>query len=177
MKKTTKMIYLSLLVSIGLALSVIETGIPLPIPLPGARLGLSNTVILVTLIIFGFKEAFTVGILKSILLVLVTGSVSSFLYSISGSILSSITMYIVYKYLSKVFSLVGTSVFGSVAHNVAQVSVAAFMMSNVMVYSYLPLLLIIGLFSGCFVGISSDFISTHLKKTLKYTIGVNKWKI
>ena len=174
MKNTNKMIFLSLLVAIGLALSVLESFIPLPIIIPGARLGLSNIVILVTLIIFGFKEAFTVGILKSILLVLVTGSVSSFLYSISGAILSSIAMYLVYRYLSKIFSLIGTSVFGSIAHNVAQVSVAAFMMSNVRIYSYLPLLLLIGLFSGCFVGISSDFISTHLKKTLKHTMGINQ---
>ncbi|NMR96445.1 heptaprenyl diphosphate synthase, partial [Vibrio parahaemolyticus] len=41
MRKTNKLIFISLLVSVGLALSVLESSIPLPIPIPGAKLGLS----------------------------------------------------------------------------------------------------------------------------------------
>lgn len=93
MKKTNKMIFISLLVSVGLALSVIESAIPLPISMPGARLGLSNMVVLVTLIVFGFKDGIKVGMLKSTVLMLVTGSISSFIYSISGAMLSCMMMY------------------------------------------------------------------------------------
>lgn len=56
MKKLNKMIFLSILVSIGLALSVLESAIPLPIAVPGARLGLSNMVVLVTIIILDSKK-------------------------------------------------------------------------------------------------------------------------
>lgn len=168
MKRTNKIIFLSLLVSIGLALSVLESAIPLPIIVPGAKLGLSNMVILVTLVIFGFKEALVVGILKSIVLVLVTGSISSFFYSLSGSIFSCIAMFIVYKYLMNIFSLVGVSIFGAVAHNVAQVSVATIMMNNLRIYSYLPILLLTSLFTGYFVGYSSIYISKNLKNKIKY---------
>lgn len=167
MNKLKKMIFLSLLVSIGLALSVLESAIPIPIPVPGARLGLSNMVILVTLVIFGFKEALTVGVLKSIVLVLVTGSVSSLFYSLSGSILSCIVMYIVYRYFSKFFSLIGVSILGAVAHNFAQVSVAVIMMSNLKIYSYLPVLLLMSLFTGYFVGLSSIYISNNLEKNIE----------
>ncbi len=38
MRKTNKMIFISLLVSVGLALSVIESAIPLPIAMPGSRI-------------------------------------------------------------------------------------------------------------------------------------------
>lgn len=171
MKRLNKIIYLSLLVSMGLALSVLESAIPLPITIPGAKLGLSNMVILVTLVIFGFKEAFVVGILKSIVLVLITGSISSLIYSLSGSILSCIIMFIVYKYFSRVFSLIGVSIFGAVAHNFAQVSVAAAMMYNIRIYSYLPILLLTSLFTGYFVGLSSTYISKNLKKNLKSHFG------
>lgn len=171
MKRLNKIIYLSLLVSMGLALSVLESAIPLPITIPGAKLGLSNMVILVTLVIFGFKEAFVVGILKSIVLVLITGSISSLIYSLSGSILSCITMFIVYKYFSRIFSLIGVSIFGAVAHNFAQVSVAAAMMYNIRIYSYLPILLLTSLFTGYFVGLSSIYISKNLKKSLKSHFG------
>lgn len=164
MKKLNKMIFLSLLVSIGLAVSVIESSIPLPIPIPGARLGLSNIVILVSLVIFGFKDAFTVSVLKSIILMLVTGSISSFAYSISGAILSTIVMFIAYKYFSNIFSLIGVSILGAVAHNTGQVAVATVIMSNVKIFFYLPILLLMSLFTGYFVGISSNFISTNLGK-------------
>lgn len=172
MKRLNKIIFLSLLVSIGLALSVLESAIPLPITVPGAKLGLSNMVILVTLVIFGFKEALVVGILKSIVLVLITGSISSFLYSISGAILSCITMFIVYRYLSKFFSLIGVSILGAVSHNFAQVSVASLMMYNARIFSYLPILLIMSLFTGYFVGLASTYISKNLRNNFKsYFIG------
>lgn len=163
MKRIQKLIFISLLVSIGLALSVLESAIPLPIIAPGAKLGLSNMVILVTLVVFGFREALAVGILKSLLLVLITGSVSSLAYSLSGSILSCIAMAIIYKYFSMIFSLIGVSILGAVAHNFAQVSVAAVMMSNARIYSYLPILLITSLFTGYFVGLSSIYISRNLQ--------------
>lgn len=166
MIRLKKMIFLSLLVSIGLALSVLESAIPLPITVPGAKLGLSNMVILVTLVLFGFKESLVVGILKSVVLVLITG-ISSFLYSFSGAILSCIAMFIVYKYFSKIFSLIGVSIFGAVAHNFAQVSVASLMMYNARIYSYLPILLLTSLFTGYFVGLGSIYISRNLKKFLK----------
>lgn len=172
MKRLNKIIFLSLLVSIGLALSILESAIPLPITVPGAKLGLSNMVILVTLVIFGFKEALVVGILKSIVLVLVTGSISSFLYSISGAIFSCITMFIVYRYCSRFFSLIGVSIFGAVSHNFAQVSVASLMMYNARIYSYLPILLLMSLFTGYFVGLASIYISKNLQKSFKsYFIG------
>ncbi len=167
MKKLNKIIFLSLLVSLGLALSLIEQAIPLPIAFPGARLGLSNLVILITLTIFGFKEALVVNILKSMVLVLVTGSVSSLMYSIIGGILACIFMHIGYKYFSKVFSLIGVSVLGAVGHNIGQVSVAVFIMNNIRIYTYLPLLLLLGIFTGYFVGLSAIYITKNLERNLK----------
>ncbi len=58
-------------------MSLIESMMPIPFIAPGAKLGLSNIVILITLVVFGFKEALIVGMLKSFVFTLVTGSVSS----------------------------------------------------------------------------------------------------
>lgn len=170
MKRANKMIFVSLLVAIALALSVLESTIPLPIAIPGARLGLANIVILVSLVIFGFKEALVISVLKSILLILVTGNVSSFFYSISGAILASITMYLVYKYMSSIFSLIGVSICGAVAHNIGQVAMASFILSNIRLFSYLPILLILSLFTGYFVGLSSIYIVKNLEKNIRLFI-------
>ena len=164
MKGIKKLIFLSLLVSIGLALSIIESMMPVPFIAPGAKLGLSNMVILITLVIFGFKEALTVGILKSIIFTLATGSISSLFYSLSGSILSCLIMYIIYSKFSEIFSLIGVSIFGAVAHNTAQVLVASLMMNNFKIFSYLPILLLTSLFTGYFVGLASIYITKNLKK-------------
>ncbi|MBC8588847.1 Gx transporter family protein [Paratissierella segnis] len=167
MKRLNKMIFISLLVAIGLALSVLESAIPLPIAIPGAKLGLSNMVILVTLVVFGFKDGIIVSMLKSVLLMLITGSVSSFIYSISGAIFSCIVMFIAYKYLSNVFSLIGVSILGALAHNTAQVSVASFMLHNLKIYAYLPFLMLVSLFTGYFVGLASIYIVKNLKTNYK----------
>ncbi|MBC7088396.1 MAG: Gx transporter family protein [Tissierellales bacterium] len=163
MRKTNKLIFISLLVSVGLALSVLESSIPLPIPIPGAKLGLSNIVILVTLVVFGFKEGLLVAVLKSVLLMLITGSVTSFLYSLTGAVLSCIAMYITYRYFTKIFSLIGTSVIGAAFHNFGQVTVAAIILNNVMIYTYLPFLLLMSLFSGFFVGLASHYVVKNLR--------------
>jgi len=165
MKRLNKMIFISLLVAIGLALSVLESAIPIAIP--GAKLGLSNMVILVTLVVFGFKDGIIVSMLKSVLLMLITGSVSSFIYSISGAIFSCIVMFIAYKYLSNVFSLIGVSILGALAHNTAQVSVASFMLHNLKIYAYLPFLMLVSLFTGYFVGLASIYIVKNLKTNYK----------
>lgn len=162
-----KMVFLSILVAIGLGLSVIESMIPLPIMIPGARLGLSNVVVLVTLVVFGLKEGIVVSLLKSIVLMLVTGSVSSFIYSISGALLSSVAMSLSYKYFSNVFSLIGISIIGALFHSFGQISVASFMMNNMRIYTYLPFLMLTSLFTGYFVGISSTYIVGNLKSNFK----------
>lgn len=167
MKGIKKMIFLSLLVSLGLALSIIESMMPIPFIAPGAKLGLSNIVILITMVLFGFKEALIVGVLKSFTFTLATGSVSSLFYSLSGSILSLFTMYLVYTKFPKIFSLIGVSIFGAIAHNLAQILVASFMMKNFRIFSYYPILLLTSLFAGYFVGLASIYIVKNLKEHLK----------
>lgn len=163
MRKLNKTIFLSVLVAVGLSLSILESAIPLPIAFPGAKLGLSNMVVLVTLIVFGFKDGITVSILKSIVLMLATGSVSSFIYSFSGAIFSCIIMYLGYSFFSNIFSTIGISILGALAHNFAQVTVAAIIMNNLKIYTYLPFLMLVSLFSGYFVGLASSFIIRNLK--------------
>lgn len=165
MEGMRKLIFLSLLVSVGLGLSIIESMIPLPFIAPGAKLGLSNMVILITLVVFDIKSALTVGTLKSITFTLVTGSVTSLFYSLSGAILSCLVMYMVYKYFSNIFSLIGISIFGAMVHNFAQVLVASLMMNNFRIFSYLPILQLTGLFTGYFVGLSSKYAVNNLKKS------------
>ena len=69
--------------------------------------------------------------------------------------------------MSKIFSLIGVSIIGAVSHNFAQVSVASFVMNNFRIFSYLPFLMLIGLFTGYFVGLASIYIVKNLKKNFR----------
>ncbi|MDU1583688.1 MAG: Gx transporter family protein, partial [Peptoniphilus harei] len=62
MRNNRKLIYLSLLSALGIVLGLFESVIPLPVAIPGARLGLSNIVVLVTIVAIGYKEGFFVSI-------------------------------------------------------------------------------------------------------------------
>lgn len=167
MKKTNlkKTIFLAMLTAIGVAIGFVENSIPLPIPLPGARLGLSNIVILTTLVYVGKKEGLVVALLKSLLLMLVTGHVSSFFYSFTGGLLASLAM-IGALALLKGASLIGISLIGSAFHNLGQVLVASLMVQNIRIFYYLPLLLVLGVFTGAFVGYASGLLIEHLEKIL-----------
>lgn len=158
MKKNRKLIYLSLLSAIGIVLGLFESVIPIPVAIPGARLGLSNIVVLVTIVTIGYKEGFFVSIFKTIILGIVTGAVSSFFFSIGGAILSSISMILAHKFLRKYLSLIGISEIGSFFHNLGQVLVACFIMKTTTILAYLPLLVILGIFTGYFVGLASIYI-------------------
>lgn len=163
-KNMKKIVNLALLVALALALSVIEMAIPLPVPIPGAKLGLSNIIILITIYFYDFKSSLTVSVLKSFLLVLITGSVMSFFYSLLGAILSTISMNIALKQNRDRFSLIGVSEIGAFFHNLGQIIVAVIFMSNIKMIYYFPALVLVGVFTGFFVGISSNYIINHMKK-------------
>ena len=164
MKNTRKVTNLALLTAMALAISLLEHMIPLPVPIPGAKLGFSNMIILMTLYIYGFKNALIVGVLKSFLLMLITGSVSAFFYSVAGAILSSISMSIAIKGLDKGRSFIAISEIGAFFHNFGQILVAIVVMSNVKMLYYFPALVMMGIFTSFFVGLSVNYVANHMDK-------------
>ena len=135
-KSIRKLTNMALLVALALVISVIELQIPMPVPIPGAKLGLSNIIILVSLYFYGFKASLTIALLKSFMLVLITGAVTSFFYSAAGAILSSIAMYISLKFHDRVFSFIGVSEIGAFFHNLGQIIVSTIIMENIKMFYY-----------------------------------------
>jgi len=146
----------------ALIVSIIERMIPMPYIAPGANLGLSNIVTLSVIVVFGFKDALLVVVIRCILLMLVATNPITFIYSIVSGIMSTIVMSISCKYFKKL-SLIGVSVLGAMTHNASQISVAAVLLN---LYYYLPILSFVSIFTGCFVGYTSIFVTENLDKTL-----------
>lgn len=165
MKNTRKMVLLALFVAQALVLSIIESGFTLPIPIYGIKLGLANIITIIVIAFWGLPETLVVVIARVTLASLYTGGFIIFLFSISGGILSAVVMALAYKWLSRKLSILGVSILGSIAHNVGQLGVATIVMRDWAVMMYLPVLLISGIIMGCFVGLSSNYLISALKKT------------
>lgn len=159
--KAKKVILISLFVSVALIVSLLEYYIPIPIP--NVRLGLSNIIIINSILLFGFKETFFISFLKAILLVIILGNPISFLYNFSAGFTSIVTMYILNKFCSKYLSLIGISVLGSVSHVMVQILVSMVLLNTRTLINFIPFLGIIGVFTGILVGIISNYMYKILR--------------
>lgn len=164
MKDLKKVTNIALLTAMALAISLIEHMLPIPVPIPGAKLGFSNMIILLTLYFYGMKSALLVGVLKSFLLMLITGSVTAFFYSFAGAVLASLAMGLSLKLLNRFSSFVGISEIGAFFHNLGQILVAAIFMGNIKMLIYFPALVMMGVFTSFFVGLSVNYVASHMEK-------------
>ena len=167
MNKTRKIALLSILISQALVLHIIERAIPVPVPVPGIKLGLANIISLFTIIVFGYKEVFALVIVRTFLGSLFGGGFSSFLYSISGGLLSASVMYLLYSKYKDLFSIPTISIVGAVFHNIGQIGIASIVMQNMHLFYYLPVLLISGVITGIMIGFMVQFTMEPLKRILK----------
>ncbi|MGH4118517.1 Gx transporter family protein [Clostridium sp.] len=162
MNKTKKMVLLSILVAMALVIYLIEAQIP--VLFPGIKLGLANSISLVALLILGWKEALLIMVLRTILGSIFGGSMSAFMFSIAGGLLSNMVMILLYKYFKNYLSIPIISVCGAVFHNVGQLLVAAFILNDLRIYVYLPVLLVAAIVTGYFIGILASILKTRLEK-------------
>lgn len=162
--KTRKLVFISVLVAQAMILSFIERMIPVPFIAPGAKLGLANIITVTAVYMLTFKEAAAVVLLRIILTATTFGSLSSFLYSLSGGVLSLLVMASIVKVFRDEVSLVGVSISGAIAHNIGQLIVAAFVINSFLIITYLPILLIIAIPTGIFVGFVARFLINYLNR-------------
>ena len=163
MHKTKRLVFLSLLTSLAIVIYVIEAQLPVLVPIPGVKLGLSNMVSLSTLLIFGPAASLSVLMLRIVLGSLLTGSVSAMFFSLAGGLLSNIGMIVLYVLFKKYISIWVISIIGSILHNIGQLLVAALIIQNLKIYYYLPILLASGIITGFFVGLGAHFIPKQFK--------------
>lgn len=151
-----------LLVALAFILSYIESLFPMPIPIPGIKLGLANLVVLTALYSLGVKEAFVLSVIRIVLVGFTFGSPSTMIFSLAGGLLSWFLMSL-FKH-TKLFSLIGVSIIGGISHNVGQIVMAILVVENVNIIYYLPFLLISGVITGTLIGVIGAMIVKRIQK-------------
>ena len=159
--RTKQVAMMGMLVGVALVLSYIEALIPIPMGIPGAKIGLANLAIVVALYLFGEKKAFGIAIILLLLVAFTFGNVAAFLYSLGGMLLSFFTMAILRK--TGKFSIVSVSCMGGVMHNMGQLVMAFFILQTQVLWTYLPVLILTGVISGVVIGILGGILMERLK--------------
>lgn len=140
-------------IALAVMLGYIESLFP---PLTaGVKLGLANCVVITVIYTQGWRQAWIVSLLKVILCMMLFGSMTSFIYSLSGAVISLIVMLIAKK--SGLFSLIAVSSLGGLFHNMAQLVCAYFIIGKG-VLLHLPVLCLSGLLCGVLTGVAAQII-------------------
>lgn len=153
---THRMARIALLTALSLILFVLEGLLPLPLPVPGAKLGLAAIVTLIALYLLPLRDAVLMLTLRILLASFFGGGFAPMLYSLAGGAASFAVMALLKKYTP--LSIVGISAAGGFLHNMAQLLVAAAMMQTTALFIYAPLLGFVGILTGIAIGIAAQSI-------------------
>ncbi|MCW8932763.1 MAG: Gx transporter family protein [Gammaproteobacteria bacterium] len=162
----------ALLAALAITIHIIESAFPSP--LPGIKPGLANVVTLFTFMMYGWKTALQVSLLRVIISSLLLGTFLSptFLLSLSGALLSlSFLILIQYPFLSlpgaKHYqpSAIGYAIIASISHMSGQFLMAwYFFIPHPGLFKLLPIFITFAVILGIVSGIITQLTLSQMKE-------------
>ena len=139
------------LTALALVAGYVEMLVPLPVTVPGVKLGLGNVVVLFAIARLGARPALALMAAKVACTTILFANPQAFVFSLAGGILSWTLMALAWK--SGLFSCIATSVMGGIAHNVGQLAAVALVLSPQVAAVNLPVLAVAGVVCGAATGV------------------------
>ena len=164
MKITTRQLALcAVLTALALGLSTLENLFPVTlfIPLPGVKLGLANIVTVYALYELGVWPALAILTARCLLGSVFSGNASALIFSLMGGVLALLVMIVLSRL--RRLSIFGVSIGGAAAHNIGQIGAAIITLGSTAPVGYLPVLLVVALFTGALTG----FVVSLLFRAMK----------
>lgn len=173
MASTKKLTIVAVLVALAIVLHIFEALIPIPLPIPGIKLGLANIITLLALVLFDFKTALMIACLRTLLGSLMSGTFLNigFYLSFSGALTAACVMGLLLlpwsksQHLHSGFSLIGISIAGAAAHNLGQLAMAALIIKHKGIFLYLPVMLLSSIPTGFLTGLLLGELLKSLKSS------------
>lgn len=156
---------LALLTALALAVHLLEGQLPNPLPIPGAKLGLANTITLFTLFSVGPGDTLLVLLSRILLGSLFSGRATTLFYSLAGGLLCYAVSCLLRRLPQRQVWVAG--IIGGMCHNIGQLGVAIAITRTPTLVVYLPWLLLCGMGTGLFTGLCAQFLLKKLPETLK----------
>ncbi len=165
--KTRTLTQLALLSAMALIIFMVEAQIPLPVPIPGVKLGLSNVITLFALWTLGRREAGFVLLVRIVLGSFVAGNLMTMAYSLAGGVLCFLLMALM-KPLFSEHQVWILSIFGAIAHNVGQLAIAVAITGTPSIILPIgPVLMLSGIVTGLFTGLCAQSVILRMGTTRK----------
>ncbi|MBB5174310.1 Gx transporter family protein [Texcoconibacillus texcoconensis] len=152
MSKHKRNAIIVILVTNAILISLLEFFVFIPLPIPGIKLGLANIITLLAIVFLNFRYVINVVVIRCLVVAVLTRGVLTLAFSLTGGVLSAIVMAILYKRFRRFFSIKGISIAGALVHNTTQITVAAFVLGQIVIFYYLPILLISAVVTGYITG-------------------------
>ena len=152
--KAKRIAQLGLLTAIALTIFMIEAQIPPLVPIPGVKLGLSN---IVTVFTIGPGAGAAVLMCRIFLGAVFAGNFSTILYSASGGA-CAILVTIGLRKILKENQLWAAGCLGAMAHSVGQMIAAIAITRTAGLLVYLPVMIVISIFTGLFTGLCAQYL-------------------
>ena len=159
-----KVAYTASLIAVAMMLSYLETLIPY-LPIPGFKPGLANIATMVAFFYLGLPSAVTVSLFRIALSSLLFASPVSLVFSLSGGLLSLGVLALYNALLKNKIGLIGLGVLSSVSHCVGQSIAASVLYGPSLLFTYLPLLILLAIPTGILTGTLTYGIISRLKKS------------
>ena len=154
-----------MLIALAFVFSYVEAMIPLPVFVPGMKLGLANLVSVAGLYSVGLAGTALVAMVRIVLVGFTFGNTFSMLYGLVGGTASMAVMILARK--SGWFSPVGVSILGGIFHNAGQLIIAAFVVRTTGVFVYFPALLASGVVTGTVIGLLGGWIVERIRPMIR----------
>lgn len=164
MNKNKRYAVIIVLITNAIIISLLESIIPVPIPVPGVKLGLANIITLIGLVFLPLSDILLVVIIRCFVVALLTRGIMMLAFSLSGGILSALIMVLLYKNFPRFFSLKGISVIGAFTHNSTQIVIASLLLGQVVVLYYLPVLMVSAVITGFITGSIGEIVIEEIKQ-------------
>ena len=152
-KRVNRLTFSAMLTAVMLVLGYIESLIPIP-GVPGLKLGLSNSVLMLALYWMGVPAACALMVAKVLLSGLLFGGVSGMLYAFCGGALSLAVMSVL-VYACRSFGTVGVGIAGAV------LAAMLVLQTNRLVY-YMGVLVLVGIATGAATGTLAALLMKHI---------------
>lgn len=149
------------LLALAMILGFIDNMIPMPIPVPGVKLGLANLVVIYAVYKMGDYDAIIISVARVLLSGLMFAGMSGIMYSLAGAILSLTVMILMHRLTG--YHMISISICGSISHILGQLLVAGVLTSFAVIIYYAPVLLISAFIAGAIIGSVASAVLTATK--------------
>lgn len=163
-----RMMYITMLMAMSVLLHMVESLIPIPVPIPGVKLGFANIIGLITYFMFGFRVMVGVNATRVIMASLLRGVLfgTPFWMSVAGVTVSTVAVGIFGKFL-KSNNEVLLSVISSIAHIIGQIFMAFLIMGTSLIFYYFPIMLLLSIPTGIFTGVIARQVLKRIGKKFR----------